>query len=415
MILRNFFIKFACPKGDKLQETDESKMVLKKRIIQELKNTRVANIDKMLQYMEQHGYYECSCSSHNNWRGGTSQHIWAVYLIAKAIRDKSKNEPQIARYATNQKLAIVCLLHDLCDMGVLIYMDGRRVGGHGNKSYSIMKTLNVGTEAEREAVRNHMHKDCQHNLTSQEEIDEYTILHSLVFQADHCASGTAWNSTRFKESRTQHKGVFTEDKSYLRAVAMDRSVQSGMFHCYVDEKSELREYRNYNRDSIKWNYCENGIHDLIDSSKRIQLGGNRDIISESHEYIKKTEERICIVVGVSLDIPQDKDTRLRRGWIDEQDILITSNILNSFYNNQECKEKKRRHRFKFTMRDDIKKHYQALPEKNGGIYLPGVTMIRDGSSRGFPFVEPWKVDLLLVPSRRRFPMFVIPSRLLKNR
>lgn len=389
-------------------------MTLKEKIIQELKNTNVANIDKMLQYMERNRYYECRCSTHNHWKGGASQHMWAVYLIAKALRNERLDEPNIAKYATDQKLTIVCLLHDLCDMNVtVINNNGRNVSSeHGNKSYWIIKNLNVGTEAEREAVRNHMHSNRPHHLTSQQEIDEYNALHGLVHEADGIACGTAWNSTRFKERRTQHHGIVTEDISYLRAVAMDRSVQSGRYHLYVDEKYELREYKNYNRNLINWNSCESIIRDLEDNSISIHLHGNQDVISAAHEHIKNTGERLCLVVGVSPDIPQDKDTRLRRGWIDEQDILICSNLLNTFYISNRCDGKgKNRHRFEFTMRDEIKKHYQDLPNQKGGIYLPGVKMIRDGSSRGFPFVEPWDVDLLLVPyNKSDFPMLAISAK-----
>ena len=77
---------------------------------------------------------------------------------------------------------------------------------------------------------------------------------------------------------------------------------------------------------------------------------------------------------------------------------------------KKCEDKgKRRFRFEFTMRDVIKEHYRDLPNQNGGVFLPEVKMIRDGESRGFPFVEPWIVDILLIPDRR-FPMFATSFR-----
>ena len=344
--------------------------------------------------------------------------MWAVYLIAKALRDKKLNEKDaaiVSKYATNQKLAIVCLLHDLCDMHVTVIDNkGKDVShDHGNKSYWIMKNLDVGTEAEREAVRNHMSGNSSHHLSSKSEIDEYNVLHSLVHQADHFACGTAWNSTRFKGNRTQlHNKTTCRNDSYLMAVAMDRSVQSGRKNChfYVDEKFELREYKNYNRNLIKWNSFEHIIRNLNDKAIKVKLDGNMDVISAVHKHIIKTGDRLCIVVGVSKHIPKDKNTRLRRGRIDEQDILICSNLLNSFYESNVCEEKgKRRFRFEFTMREEIKEHYRKLRSQKGGIYLKDVVMIRDGSGRGFPFVEPWKVDMLLVPGKK-FPMFAIPAK-----
>ena len=219
-------------------------MTVKERIVKTLRDTGAKNIDKMLQYMEKNEFYDCKSCSHNHWTGGTQQHVWAVYLIAKTLRDLRINEPNIAKYATDKKLAIVCLLHDICDMDVSVYDNNQQlVGGHGYRSYWMMKNLNVGTEVERKVVCNHMHKDALYHFNKQQETDEYKALHSLITDADHKASGTAWNSTRFKESRTQlHNKTTCRNDSYLMAVAMDRSVQSGRKNChfYVDEKYELK-------------------------------------------------------------------------------------------------------------------------------------------------------------------------------
>ena len=65
-------------------------MTVKEKIINTLKETGVDHIDKMLQYMEDHGFYTCKGHSHNKWTGGTSQHVWAVYINDKALRDKNK-------------------------------------------------------------------------------------------------------------------------------------------------------------------------------------------------------------------------------------------------------------------------------------------------------------------------------------
>lgn len=382
-------------------------MVIKKLITDTLRNTKVPNIEIMLQYMEKNDFFSCKSGSHDHWRGGTAQHVWAVYLIAKYLRDERLKEPLIAKYATDEKLAIVCLLHDLCDMHVTVKDDkGKDVSSdHGSKSYWIMKNLNVGTEAERKAVCNHMHSKSTPNLTSSQEIDEYKALHSLITVADHMASGTAWNSARFRGGRTQRHGELKKDISYLRAVAMDRSVQAGSNHLFMDEKYELREFGDYNGSLIRWNDGEDLISNLNDDSIKIKLDGAGDVITAAHNHIRKTGEKLCIVLGVSSAIPDDKDTRLRRGWKDEQNILICSNLLYSFYESEQSKEKgNRRYRFAFTMRDEIKECYRNLQNQNGGIYLPGVKMIRDGESRGFPFVEPWDVDLLLVPDKK-FPMF----------
>ena len=388
-------------------------MTLKEKIFKTLKDTRAEGIDKMLQYMEQYKYYECKSSSHNHWKGGTSQHVWAVYLIAKALRDQRMGEPNIVNYATDKKLAVICLLHDICDMDVSVYDNNQKlVGGHGYRSYWMMRYHNVGTEVERKVVCNHMHDNASYNFNNLQETDEYKALHSLIRKADGQASGTAWNSTRFKENRTQHYGVLTKDISYLRAVAMDRTVQSGKYHLYMDEKYELREYRNYARKDIKWNSHEDIVR-LLNEIERVQLDNALDVISAAHQYMIKTKERLCLVVGICFEIPEDKDKRLRRYYIDEQNILICSNLLNSFYKSDITKKSTKKFRFEFTMRDEIKEHYRKLTKQNGGIYMKNVVMIRDGSGRGFPFVEPWDVDLLLIPGKK-FPMFAIKASVLTN-
>jgi hypothetical protein len=386
-------------------------MTLKEKITTTLQETRVPNIDKMLQFMEQYGYFKCRSHSHNNWEGGASQHMWAVYLIAKALRDQRRNEPSIAKYATNQKLAIVCLLHDLCDMHVPSYDNTQNAkhGHHGGKSKWIMENLHVGTKAERMVVRNHMKSSDPWTAGTPEEVEEYNALHSLITKADHQASGTAWNSTRFRQGRTQHHGVYTEDSSYLKAVAMDRSVQSGKYHLYMDENYELREYRNYNRNLIQHLDCG---YILSIQKKQILFDGNKDVISAAHDYTKKTSKRLCIVVGANADTPKDKDTRLRRGNKNEQDVLICSNLLSAFYHGEKSQEKgSKRYRFEFTMREEVNEIYRQCKEKNQSLYLPDVKIIREGESCGFPFVEPWTVDVLLVLGGR-FDMFVVPANLL---
>lgn len=382
-------------------------MTLKEKITQTLRDTQEPNIDKLLLYMENNGFYTCHCSTHNHWVGGTSQHVWAVYLIAKALRDQRLNEPAVAKYATDRKLAIVCLLHDLCDMRVTVYGRGQGISGHGKKSYWIMKNFQIGTHAEQEAVCYHMHSDARWTSGTPDEVEEYNALHSLVSKADKMACGTAWNSTRYKEGRTQKTGSLS-DNNYLRAVALDRTVQSGNCHLYVDEQYELREYRNFNRENIGRVTCVDIANLCKDTALLIPSDDGMDTITKAREYTQKTGKRLCLVVGGAPNIPPDKATRLRQRYKDEQDLLICSNLLNSFYYGKVCREKgSRRYRYEFTMRDEIKELYSECAEKNSCLYLPKVVMIRDGEKRGFPFVEPWTVDILLVLGGK-FETFVVP-------
>lgn len=381
-------------------------MELKDRIIAELKVTKTPNIDALLRYMDSNGFYTCRCHSHNNWYGGTAQHVWAVYQIAKVLRDQRIADPLVAKYATDSKLAIVCLLHDLCDMQVSVYDDtGKCVDGHGKKSYWILKNHNLGTKAERAAVLCHMHPKAVWHSPIPAEEDEYNVLHNLVAKADGWASGTAWNSTRFLKGRTQHSGS-QSSSSYLRAVAMDRSSQSGRYNLYIDEKNELRQYKNFNRGEIQ--IVDNVDVDCLPKFA-LPLGGGNDAITAAREHSLETGERLCLVVGVEQTLPKDNETRLRSGNKEEQNVLICSNILHALYRCEHAKEegKKKRHRLEFTMRDEVKRLYGGLCNQ-GAFYLSGVQMIRDGASRGFPFVEPWPADLLLVPGDK-FDTFIVPA------
>lgn len=177
----------------------------------------------------------------------------------------------------------------------------------------------------------------------------------------------------------------------------------------MDEHYELREYYKYNEKQIIWNGGADIISKLHDDSNKIKFDQPSDVITEAHNHYLKTGKKPCLVVGMSDAIPKDQTTRLRQDWKDEQSILICSNLLRTFYKGREREEKdKKRYRFEFTMRDSIKDHYRALHAQGGGIYMPDVTMIRDGESGGYPFVKPWLVDILFVPGRH-FPMFAILS------
>ena len=384
-------------------------MTLHDKITKALLDSHAENIDEMLMYMERHGYFTCSCNTHDNWKGGSSQHMWAVYLMAKELRDQRAHEPAVAKYATDEKLAIVCLLHDLCDMRGKVY-DNRHieVTRHGPRSYWIMKNLNVGTEMERWVVRSHMHSSKERPCPSNnpDEVKEYNILLGLVHKADHKAAGTAWNSTRFKEGRTQHSGV-PSSPGYLLAMAIDRTTQSVQNEMYVDEHYELRKFRSFYdvRDIRLFEYEK--MLDLINGRKRIPLGNSTDIITTAHEYAAKTGERVCFVVAADPSIPRDKETRLKRRSKEEQSLLICSSLMFPLYNYELCKEKgTKRHRYEFTMKDEVKRLYQECAERGGALYLDGIRMIRDGENRGFPFVEPWRADIMLVLGEK-FETYVV--------
>ena len=259
---------------------------LKEKIIQTLRDTNAPNIDAMLNYMDTHGYFDCKCKSHNNWKGGSAEHMWATYLMAKALRDQRISDPNVRKYATDEKLAIVCLLHDLCNMKVPVYTSRRKdvSDEHGTKSYWIMRNLNVGTLAEREVVKKHLHKNATCSLRDTNLNAEYKALHDILATVDHWASGTAWNSKRYQDGRTQVSGAISTS-GYLRAFALDRTFQSEKHKMYMDKDYTLHEFKNYNCNNIVWGY-NNIIHEYVNnlSSNRLSLDTNVDIITALHNY-----------------------------------------------------------------------------------------------------------------------------------
>ena len=292
--------------------------------------------------MEVLGYFECKCHTHNRWEGGSAEHMWATYLMAKVLRDQRISDPDVLKYVTDKKLAIVCLLHDLCDMRVRVYTDrGRDVSHrHGTKSYWIMKNLNVGTLAEREAVKNHMHRAATCSLRDANLIAEYNVLHSILATADHWASGTAWNLKRHKEGRTQVSGAKSSSR-YPRATALDRTFQSEKYKMYMDKDYTLHEFKNYDRYKIVWGY-NNNIHEYVNclSSNRLSLDINVDNITALHNYHKKNGEKLCLVMSCKDRIPKDDCTRLRQDRPLEQSVLICSNILASLYKGEKMNPQK---------------------------------------------------------------------------
>ena len=374
-------------------------MFLKERIEHELRTARPGtSIEKLLAYMDRHGYYTCCSTTHNSWKGGAAEHMWTCYQIAKLRKcEILTNKPQLLKYATDEKLAIVCLLHDLCDMKHITVKKNKEQGSedvsdkHGEKSYWILRNHKVGTIGEQYAVRYHMHRDVKTDLRDKNAKEEYEALHTIICAVDHLASGVAWNSKRFKEGKTQHSGVHSYS-GYLRSVALDRTKQCLENHVYLDSDMCLHTLKGYNRDNIMWN----SNMDIVQQNchERADIKGN-DAITELHRHII-SGNKYCLILGVDSSIPQDVNKRLRNDWRSEQDLLICSNLLSSLYLRDKRTVTEKQHHYGFTMHDEIKQHYREQ-SSDRCIFLPDVTFFRDGASEGFRMVEPWKCDVMLIP------------------
>ena len=344
--------------------------MLKEKIESALSATNRKGISILLQHMEKNGYYICKSCSHNHWIGGAAEHMWAVYLMAKAIRNQRMDEPLVAKYVTDDALAVICLLHDICDMHVGVYADDNKdvSGRHGLKSYWMMRNHGIGSPAEQYAVKHHQKGDASIYLNDDKVIEEYKILREILVKADHMASGTAWNAYRYKQGRTQHSGVYSTE-GYLRAVAMDRSCQVLSYKMFMSSDYVWHSIKSYNRKNIEWNVPNVRIQQLVKSKS-------------------------CLVVRAKKTIPQARCHRLRQDSPEEQELLIRSNLLPALYHSKKIKNKKG-FRYEFTMTDETKQHYRNQKAGNG-IICPQVTFFRKSADNGFEMVEQWQTDVLLI-------------------
>lgn len=102
---------------------------LKAKIIEELKNTKRAGIDKLIEAMEDGGFFEAPCSGkvayHLAEPSGLMKHSWNVLTYMRKLNE------DLGRMIADDSIVIVALLHDLGKMG-----------DHGKPNYveNILKT-----------------------------------------------------------------------------------------------------------------------------------------------------------------------------------------------------------------------------------------------------------------------------------
>ena len=116
---------------------------VKQRIVDRLLETRRENIQSVIDYMENHGFFKYHCHRHHKYDGGLADHAWQTYQIALVSDTSGLNTDSIA---------IATILHDLCDCSGM-----RDITGHGRRSAGILKQLGFKlTQDEFLAIRFHM-------------------------------------------------------------------------------------------------------------------------------------------------------------------------------------------------------------------------------------------------------------------
>ena len=125
---------------------------VKQAIIDRLRATKRKNIEGVIDYMEQNGFFTARCGRHHKYTGGLTSHSWQTYQIALRLNaERCANNPN-APVLDEDSIAISALLHDLCDCTGL-----REISGHGRRSAKILKEIGfILTDEEYLAIRFHM-------------------------------------------------------------------------------------------------------------------------------------------------------------------------------------------------------------------------------------------------------------------
>lgn len=125
---------------------------VKQAIIDRLRATKRENIDSVVYYMVNNGFFARQCHSHHHYYGGLADHAWQTYQVAMRLNaERCASNPE-ASVLDEDSIAIAALLHDLCDCFGL-----RDISGHGRRSARILKTLGFKlTLEEFLAIRFHM-------------------------------------------------------------------------------------------------------------------------------------------------------------------------------------------------------------------------------------------------------------------
>ena len=86
-------------------------MTVKEKIIGTLRATGRENIEQVIDYMENNGFFTKSCHRHHHYRGGLADHAWQTYQAALKFYDQNITKQPLNK----DSIAIATLLHDFCN------------------------------------------------------------------------------------------------------------------------------------------------------------------------------------------------------------------------------------------------------------------------------------------------------------
>ena len=75
---------------------------VKQAIIDRLRATKRKNIERVIDYMEKHGFFSYHCHNHHKYRGGLASYVWQTYQIALRLDSiKRADNPHKIMYDTD--------------------------------------------------------------------------------------------------------------------------------------------------------------------------------------------------------------------------------------------------------------------------------------------------------------------------
>ena len=131
------------------------KFNVKQAIIDRLRATKRAHIDAVIDYMEKSRFFTYHCHSHHHYDGGLADHAWQTYQIALRLNAESRVANPDAPLFDEDTIAIVTLLHDICDCRG--EMRTKVPNAHGLRSVVTLQEMGLLLSADEYlAIRFHM-------------------------------------------------------------------------------------------------------------------------------------------------------------------------------------------------------------------------------------------------------------------
>lgn len=121
---------------------------VRNNIIERLRATKRENIETVIEYMNEHGFFTRHCHSHHRYYGGLADHAWQTYQAALKFYDQNITKQPLNK----DSIAIATLLHDFCNCTGM-----HHIHGHSRRSAQMLKDLGFHLSAEEFiAIRFHM-------------------------------------------------------------------------------------------------------------------------------------------------------------------------------------------------------------------------------------------------------------------